>query len=91
MTAQAIVLEEYGGPEKLALSDVSVGAPGPGEVRLRQEAIGLNFHDAYVRSGLYKTLALPGIPGVEAAVLMGQWYPGVGGPPASGPPASSFT
>lgn len=65
--AQAIVLRNYGGPEELRLEEVAVGAPGPGEVRLRQTVLGTNFHDAYVRSGLYKTLALPGIPGVEAA------------------------
>jgi NADPH2:quinone reductase len=64
--AQAIIVEEYGGPENLLLRDVSIGSPGPGQVRLRQTWIGVNYHDIYVRSGLYKTLALPGIPGVEA-------------------------
>ena len=65
---QAIVLTEYGGPECLRISEIEVPAPARGEVSLRQTAIGLNFHDAYVRSGLYKTLALPGIPRhVEAA------------------------
>jgi NADPH2:quinone reductase len=65
--AQAIVLRTYGGPEELRLEDVDVAAPGRGEVRLRQTVLGINFHDAYVRSGLYRTLALPGIPGIEAA------------------------
>ncbi|MDE0810734.1 MAG: quinone oxidoreductase [Alphaproteobacteria bacterium] len=65
--AKAIVLRETGGPEVLRLEDVDVGAPAPGEVRLRQTAIGVNFHDCYVRSGLYQTLSLPGIPGLEAA------------------------
>jgi len=46
---------------------VTVGEPGPGQVRLKQTAIGVNFHDIYVRSGLYQTLTLPGIPGLEAA------------------------
>jgi NADPH2:quinone reductase len=64
---KAIVLRQYGGPDELKLEDVSLGAPGPGQVRLRQGAVGVNFHDIYVRSGLYKTLALPGVPGVEAA------------------------
>src|SRR4051812_302571 len=64
---RAIMLREYGGPEQLGLEAVDVGNPGPGEVRLRQTAIGVNFHDCYVRSGLYKTLTPPGIPGVEAA------------------------
>jgi NADPH2:quinone reductase len=65
--AQAIVLRTYGGPEELRLEEIEVGAPGQGEVRLRQTVLGINFHDAYVRSGLYRTLALPGIPGIEAA------------------------
>lgn len=63
----AIVLRKYGGPEVLHLEPIEVGAPGPGELRIRHTAIGVNFHDAYVRSGLYKTLELPGIPGIEAA------------------------
>jgi NADPH2:quinone reductase len=50
----------------LKVESVDVGAPGPGQVRLRQTAVGVNFHDIYVRSGLYKTLPLPGIPGLEA-------------------------
>jgi NADPH2:quinone reductase len=65
--ARAIVVRQYGGPEELKLEDVALGAPGPGEVRLRQAAIGVNFHDIYVRSGSYKTLALPGVPGIEAS------------------------
>jgi NADPH2:quinone reductase len=64
--AQAIVLHEPGAPAALQLEDVRMGAPGTGELRLRQTAIGVNFHDAYVRSGLYQTLPLPGIPGIEA-------------------------
>jgi NADPH2:quinone reductase len=44
---------------------VDVPAPGPGELRLRNLAIGVNFHDIYVRTGLYRTLTLPGIPGLE--------------------------
>src|SRR5882672_10422686 len=63
---RAIVLHEFGGPEKLLWEPVEVGEPGPGELRVRHTAIGVNFHDTYVRSGLYKTLSLPGIPGVEA-------------------------
>ncbi|MGE4063795.1 MAG: quinone oxidoreductase [Rhodospirillaceae bacterium] len=64
---KAIVVRRYGGAEELKLEDVEVGPPGPGQVRLRQGAVGVNFHDVYVRSGLYRTLALPGVPGVEAA------------------------
>jgi len=65
--AQAIVLREYGGPEVLRLENVTIGAPGPGQLRIKQTAVGVNFHDCYVRSGLYRTLPLPGIPGIEAA------------------------
>ena len=65
--ARAIVVRQYGGPEELKIEDVELGAPGPGQVRMRQGAIGVNFHDIYVRSGSYKTLALPGVPGIEAS------------------------
>lgn len=62
----AIVLRRHGGPETLEPAEVAVGEPGPGELRVRQTAIGVNYHDVYVRSGLYQTLALPGVPGIEA-------------------------
>ena len=64
--AKAIVIRDYGAPEVLRLEDVQVGALGPDELRIWQTAIGVNFHDVYVRSGLYRTLAAPGIPGIEA-------------------------
>ena len=67
---QAILLREHGGPEVLRVEDIAVAAPGPGEVRIRQTAVGVNFHDCYVRSGLYPTLKLPGIPGLEAAGMV---------------------
>jgi NADPH:quinone reductase len=65
--AEAIVLREHGGPEALRTEAITIGRPGVGELRIRQTAVGVNFHDVYVRSGLYQTLALPGIPGIEAA------------------------
>ncbi|WP_225207400.1 quinone oxidoreductase family protein [Novosphingobium huizhouense] len=65
-TSEAIVIRAHGGPEVLRLETVSVGDPGPGQVLLRQEAVSVNFHDVYVRSGAYRTLALPGTPGLEA-------------------------
>jgi NADPH2:quinone reductase len=67
---RAIVLREHGGPEKLRWEAVEVGEPGPGELRIRHTAVGVNFHDTYVRTGLYKTLSLPGIPGIEAAGIV---------------------
>ena len=63
---KAIVLREYGSPNVLQVEDVTVANPELGEILIRQTAIGVNFHDVYVRSGLYKTLSLPGIPGLEA-------------------------
>jgi len=56
----------------LCLDDVKVGAPGRDELLIRHTAIGVNFHDTYVRSGLYRTLSLPGIPGIEAAGVVEQ-------------------
>lgn len=78
-TAKAVVLTRHGGPDVLTVSDVSIGEPGPGELRVRQTAIGVNFHDCYVRSGLYKTLALPGIPGIEGAGIVEAIGPAVAG------------
>ncbi len=75
----AIMLREYGGPNVLRAEEVTLGTPGPGELRLRQTAIGVNFHDCYVRSGLYRTLALPGVPGIEAAGVVEELGPGVAG------------
>ena len=64
--AQAVRFYEAGGPEMLKLEDVSVGAPGAGEVRLRHAAVGCNFADTYFRSGYYPS-PLPAGMGVEAA------------------------
>ena len=62
----AIQIHELGGPEVLKWEEVVAGDPGPGEVRLRQEAAGVNFIDVYHRTGLYPQ-PLPFIPGVEGA------------------------
>ncbi|MBU1001502.1 MAG: quinone oxidoreductase [Proteobacteria bacterium] len=64
---KAFVIHEYGGPEVLKWQDVEVGDPGPGEVRLRHKAVGLNFIDVYHRTGLYPLPALPAVPGMEGA------------------------
>jgi NADPH:quinone reductase len=63
----AIVQQRHGGPEVLEPAEVTVGAPADGEVRVRHTAIGLNFIDCYVRSGLYPLLQPPGTIGMEAA------------------------
>ena len=62
----AIQIHETGGPEVLKWEEVEVGDPGPGQVKLRQEAASLNFIDVYHRTGLYPQ-AMPFIPGVEGA------------------------
>jgi len=62
----AVQIHELGGPEVLKWEEVVAGDPGPGEVRLRQEAAGVNFIDVYHRTGLYPQ-PLPFIPGVEGA------------------------
>jgi NADPH2:quinone reductase len=64
--AQAIRFHQAGGPDVLHLEDVAVGAPGPGQARLRHVAVGLNFADTYFRTGLYP-VPLPNGMGVEAA------------------------
>ena len=64
--AKTVVIEDVGGPEKLKLVDWPVGDPGPGEIRIRHKACGLNFIDIYQRTGLYK-LELPHALGMEAA------------------------
>jgi len=51
--SKAIRIDHSGGPEVLQVVDVQVGDPGPGEIRIRHKAVGLNFIDVYQRSGLY--------------------------------------
>ena len=64
--SKSILINETGGPEKMQLTDVEVGSPGPGEVKIKHTAIGLNFIDIYTRSGLYST-PLPNAVGREGA------------------------
>ena len=63
---KAVVVHATGGPEVLRFEDRSVGDPGPGEVRLKQSAIGLNFIDTYQRAGLYP-VQTPFVAGNEGA------------------------
>ncbi|MGF7122456.1 MULTISPECIES: quinone oxidoreductase family protein [unclassified Rhodococcus (in: high G+C Gram-positive bacteria)] len=76
--AKAIRFYETGGPEVLKWETVEVGDPGPGEVRIRHEAVGLNFADTYFRTGLYPA-ALPAGMGVEAAGVVEAVGEGVSG------------
>ncbi|MCR8723200.1 quinone oxidoreductase family protein [Frigidibacter sp. ROC022] len=65
-TARTVIIEAPGGPDALKLADLPLGDPGPGEIRIRHKAIGLNFIDVYHRSGLYK-LSMPHAIGAEGA------------------------
>jgi len=67
--ARTIVIEQAGRPENMKLAEREVGDPGPGEIRIRQKACGLNFIDVYHRTGLYK-LNLPHPLGMEAAGIV---------------------
>ena len=67
--AKAIRISRTGGPEVMEYVDVDVGEPGPGEARVRQEAIGVNFIDIYFRTGLYPQ-PLPAGLGMEGAGIV---------------------
>ena len=73
---KAIRFHETGGPEVLRWEAVEVGEPGPGEARVRHEAVGLNFADTYFRTGLYPA-PLPAGMGVEGAGVVEAVGPGV--------------
>jgi len=65
-TARTVVIRQQGGPEVLEIEERPLGEPGPGEVRIRQHAVGLNFLDVYQRSGVYQ-MPLPAALGQEGA------------------------
>jgi len=75
---KAIVIEKTGGPEVLALADRDPGAPGPGQVRVRVAAAGVNFIDVYFRTGLYPR-PLPFVAGLEGAGRIEAVGPDVAG------------
>ena len=64
---KAIRVHEYGGPEVMRFEDVPLPEPGPGQIRVRQRAVGVNFIDIYFRTGAYKAAQLPFTPGKEGA------------------------
>lgn len=75
---RAVRIHETGGPDVLRLDDVDVPDPGPGEIRVRVEAAGLNFIDTYHREGIYP-LEMPAAIGVEAGGVVDSVGPGVKG------------
>lgn len=74
--AKAIVFDHVGGPEVLRLQQVEVGDPGPGQARVRHNAIAVNFIDIYFRTGLYPT-PLPSGLGSDAVGVVEAIGPGV--------------
>ncbi len=62
---KAIRVHQHGGPDVLAYENVEISEPGPGEVRVRNRAIGVNFVDVYLRRGSYPPPQLPFTPGKE--------------------------
>src|SRR3569832_748180 len=74
---KAVRVHKVGGPEALVYEDADLAPPGPGEVRIRQHAVGLNFIDTYYRSGLFMAPGLPFIVGNEASGEVVAVGPGV--------------
>ncbi len=77
--SHAIRIHATGGPEVLQWEEVEVGDPGPGEVRLRQSVVGLNYIDVYFRTGTYPAPGLPFTPGMEAVGVVDALGPDVEG------------
>lgn len=75
--SHAIRVHDYGGPDVLRWEEVEVGDPGPGEVKIEQTAVGLNYIDVYGRTGLYPQPSLPFVPGMEGAGVVTAVGPGV--------------
>ena len=75
---KSIIIKKNGGPEVLELQDVTVGSPGPDEIKVTNHAIGLNYIDTYHRSGLYP-VELPSNIGIEGAGIIEKVGPDVKG------------
>lgn len=73
----AVRVHTLGGPEMLTFEEIEVGAPGPGQVKIRQHACGLNYIDTYFRSGVYPAPSLPFVVGNEGAGEVTAVGPGV--------------
>jgi len=68
-TSRAVRINQHGGPEEMKIVEVAVGQPGPGEIRIRHKACGLNFLDVYQRTGVYQ-LPMPLQLGMEASGIV---------------------
>jgi NADPH:quinone reductase-like Zn-dependent oxidoreductase len=77
LAGQAVVATAFGGPEVLEVRPVQAPAPGPGQVRIRQTAVGVNFIDVYIRRGEYRMIEPPAAIGMEAAGVVLDVGPGV--------------
>lgn len=93
--AHVVQIAQFGGPEQMHLVPVQVGEPGPGEVRIRQHACGLNYIDVYYRTGLYSAPLPLGLgmeaAGVVEAVGAGVMHLGVGDRAAyASPPTGAY-
>jgi NADPH2:quinone reductase len=75
--AGVVRVHQTGGPEGMRFEQIDVGRPGPGQARLRQTAVGLNFIDVYFRSGLYPGPEVPFVLGMEAAAVVEEVGEGV--------------
>ena len=93
---KAIRIHQTGGPDAMQWEDVEVGTPGPGEIRIRHEAVGLNYIDIYFRTGLYPAPSLPFSPGMEGAGIVEAVGEGVDSPAVgdrvayAAPPVGSY-
>jgi len=74
--SKAVRIDQHGGPEVMKIVELTVGEPGPGEIRIRHKAVGLNFIDVYQRSGLYP-FPMPLNLGMEASGVIEAVGPGV--------------
>jgi NADPH2:quinone reductase len=77
--SKAFRFYEHGGPEVLRFEDVNVGEPGPGEVRIRNVAVALNYRDVLMRRGVHAVRSLPSGIGLESAGMVEAIGPGVAG------------
>lgn len=77
MESRAVIFERTGGPNVLKVVTLEVGEPGPGEVRIRNTAVGVNFSDVYTRAHNYRKVPLPARLGYEGAGIIDAVGPGV--------------